>query len=365
MLKAVLVDDERPALRVLEILLQNFAEISVAGSFTNPNEAIRTIGQIKPDVVFLDICMPQLQGLDAASMILDGSPDTDVVFVTAFDRYAVDAFELNALDYILKPVNTDRLGKTVERMVKKRTLQRKDSGKRLQIKCFGQLEVGWENDIPIKWRAEKTKELFAFLLLNEGRALSKEELLETLWTNNTPERAIRQLYNGVYYIRKTLQEYGIGSDLIALGNCYRMKLGDVDYDVKRFHEYKNNSRAYSLNELKKLEQLYAGDYLGCEYYEWANSERERLLGIYQNLLFRLSGELIGEKNWEDAEAFLLKAYNRNPYDERATKLLLEVYLSLGNVKKALKHYDTYKELLKKDLGVVPTERIMEYVRRIK
>ena len=361
MLKAVLVDDERPALRVLELLLKNFDGISLIGSFSNPNEAMKKMGHLKPDIVFLDISMPQLHGLDAASLILEGSPDTDIVFVTAFDRYAVEAFELNALDYILKPVCIDRLEKTVERMMKKQAVPHKNSGRRLQIKCLGQCEVRWENDLPIRWRAEKTAELFAFLLLNAGRELSKEELLETLWTNDIPERSIKQLYNGIYYIRKTLKEYGISGNLISLGSNYCMKLGDVDYDVEHFYEFENGSKAYSADELKNLEQLYTGDYLGCEYYEWASSERERLSRDYQSLLLKLSDELITEKSLDGAEACLLKAYSKNPYDERATERLLEVYLRSGDVRKALTHYKAYEKLLKNDLGVIPTERIKKFV----
>ena len=365
MLKAVLVDDERPALRVLEILLRNFDGVSVIGSFTKPNEAIKKIGELKPDVVFLDISMPQMCGLDAASMILEGSPDTDIVFVTAFDRYAIEAFELHAFDYILKPVNIDRLGKTVERMKRTLTVSQKNNSQRLKIKCLGQFEVGWENDAPIKWRAEKTKELFAFLLLNEGRELSKEELLEALWTDAVPEKSIRQLYNGIYYIRKTLKEYGIARDLVSLGGNYCMKLGDVDYDVKRFYEFENGSKASGVDELEKLEQLYTGEYLRCEYYEWANSERERLSRTYQSLLFKLSDELIKKKGWDGAEACLLKAYNKNPYDERATERLLKVYLSSGNVNKVVTHYNAYEKLLKDDLGVVPSERIKDIMKALK
>ena len=364
MLKAVLVDDEMPALRVLEILLKNYDAISVVGSYINPKEAIEKIGQLKPDAVFLDISMPQLHGLDAASLILEVSPETDIVFVTAFDKYAVEAFEIHALDYLLKPVNVDRLGKTVERMIKKQTVPHKNGSQRLQIKCFGQLEVKWENETEIKWRAEKTKELFAFLLLNEGRELSKEELMDALWTNDIPERSIRQLYNGIYYIRKTLREYGIPGNLISLGSNYCMKLGNVDYDAGRFYEFENGGKAYSEDTLKKLEQLYTGEYLECEYYEWANSERERLSRIYRNILFRLSDGLIKEKNWDDAEACLLKAYDENPYDERATERLLEVYLNSGNISKILKHYRAYERLLKEDLDVVPTKRIRDFVNNI-
>jgi len=84
MIKAVLVDDERPALRGLEHLLKSYPEISISGMYTNPLKAIDEIGQLKPEIVFLDINMPQLKGIDAASRILDSRPDTDIVFVTAF-----------------------------------------------------------------------------------------------------------------------------------------------------------------------------------------------------------------------------------------------------------------------------------------
>jgi chemotaxis response regulator CheB len=73
MIKAVLVDDERPALRGLEHLLKSYPEISISGMYTNPLKAIDEIGQLKPDIVFLDINMPQLKGIDAATRILDSS----------------------------------------------------------------------------------------------------------------------------------------------------------------------------------------------------------------------------------------------------------------------------------------------------
>jgi len=128
MIRAVLVDDERPALRGLEHLLKNYSEVSIIGMYTNPLIAIEEIGFLKPQVVFMDINMPQLKGIDAASRILDLSPDTDIVFVTAFDQYAIEAFEIHALDYILKPISTERLGKTIERMMMKKFGARKMPG---------------------------------------------------------------------------------------------------------------------------------------------------------------------------------------------------------------------------------------------
>ena len=157
MKKVILIDDERPALIELDYLLKQYKDVSIAGMFTNPLEALEEMKFMKPDVVFLDIHMPQLKGIDAASAILDIDPSIDIVFVTAFDQYAVEAFEIHALDYLLKPISDERFAKTMDRVMKKTKAEPADSG-RFHIKCLGGFQAGWEGHEAIKWRAEKTKE---------------------------------------------------------------------------------------------------------------------------------------------------------------------------------------------------------------
>lgn len=104
--------------------------------FTDPLEAISQIASIKPHLVFLDINMPQLQGIDAGSRILDLCPETDIVFVTAYDEYAVNAFEIHALDYILKPISKERFEKTINRVLKKNKLKPRQVEKKLVLKVW-------------------------------------------------------------------------------------------------------------------------------------------------------------------------------------------------------------------------------------
>lgn len=364
MIKAVLIDDERPALRELEFLLKDYPEISVTGMFTNPLEAIEEMEHLKPQVVFLDINMPCLRGIDAASRILDGNPDTDIIFVTAYDQYAIEAFELHALDYILKPISKARLEKTVERVIKKKPIGGRNNSQRLQIKCFGRFKVGWEEEEPIKWRAEKTKELFAFLLHNEGREMSKDELLDKLWDEDEPEKAIRQLYNGIYYIRKALEEYGIDKSLINIGSNYCLKLGTVDLDTARFCRYVKSSGG-TLEELEEIESLYTGDYLEGEDYPWADFERERLTGLYQQVLIRLSEKYIEKKQLDKAVTALIKAYNKNPYEENITELLLKLYIEIDEKNKAAAHYMAYSKLINEELGIKPHEKLQKLYQSIK
>ncbi|HKP76672.1 MAG TPA: response regulator, partial [Longimicrobiaceae bacterium] len=112
--RAVTVDDEPPALRRLRGLLVDDAEIEIAGEFTDPAEALEGIAALRPDVVFLDIQMPGMTGLELARELGPGPPL--VVFVTAYDQHALAAFDVHAFDYLLKPIDPARLKTTLARV---------------------------------------------------------------------------------------------------------------------------------------------------------------------------------------------------------------------------------------------------------
>ncbi|HYM81266.1 MAG TPA: response regulator [Candidatus Limnocylindria bacterium] len=105
-LRAVIVDDEAPARALLREYLAAHADVEVVGECTNGFEAVKQIGELAPDIAFLDVQMPKLDGFEVLELI-DSRPA--VVFVTAYDEYALKAFEVHAVDYLLKPVGRERL----------------------------------------------------------------------------------------------------------------------------------------------------------------------------------------------------------------------------------------------------------------
>lgn len=113
MIRALLVDDERLARKRLRDLLAAHPEVRILGEASSAAEAVSLCQREKPDVVFLDIHMPRLTGFD---LLPELQPLPAIVFVTAHDRYAVRAFEMNAVDYLLKPVRPDRLALTLQRL---------------------------------------------------------------------------------------------------------------------------------------------------------------------------------------------------------------------------------------------------------
>lgn len=113
-LRVVLADDERPARRFLANLLRTFPDVEVVGEAANGREALDLIADTRPALALLDMQMPELNGLDTARLLKAGATPM-VAFVTAYDEFAVQAFELNAVDYLLKPVERERLAATIER----------------------------------------------------------------------------------------------------------------------------------------------------------------------------------------------------------------------------------------------------------
>ncbi len=115
MIRTLLIDDEPLAREELAILLEAHDDIEIVGEANNAVEGMARINQLKPDLVFLDIQMPKITGMEMLAM-LDPATMPRVVFVTAYDQHAVAAFEKNAFDYLLKPVAESRLSTTLERV---------------------------------------------------------------------------------------------------------------------------------------------------------------------------------------------------------------------------------------------------------
>lgn len=143
MIRALVVDDEVHAREHLAGLLTASGAVQVVGSCGNALEALRAVRALTPDALFLDVQMPQVSGLQLVSM-LDEDRLPCVVFVTAYDEYAVDAFERDALDYLLKPVQPERLARALEKVARhlESGRPRRPAGPPIErIPCLGQRSI--------------------------------------------------------------------------------------------------------------------------------------------------------------------------------------------------------------------------------
>jgi two-component system response regulator LytT len=123
-LRTVVVDDEQLARDELCFLLEQVGGVEVVAQAGNGVEALRIIEEHQPELVMLDVQMPGITGFEVARRLLQAGVEAELVFVTAFDEYAIDAFEVNAVDYLLKPVEPARLGTAVERVRRRLAAER-------------------------------------------------------------------------------------------------------------------------------------------------------------------------------------------------------------------------------------------------
>jgi two-component system LytT family response regulator len=134
-MRAIIVDDERLARNELKRLLEEFPRISVIGEAANADEAIPMIEEMAPDLLFLDIQMPGKNGFELLEALSDRVPE--VIFTTAYDEYALKAFEFNALDYIMKPIDSPRLADAIQRI----EIEQQKSKKEASVVEEGELSV--------------------------------------------------------------------------------------------------------------------------------------------------------------------------------------------------------------------------------
>lgn len=290
MIKAVLVDDEYYALQGLKMELDEIEGVEVTAMYEDGKRMLEEIDKTIPDVVFLDIEMPGINGLQLFEKILDTGQKPDIIFVTAYSHYAVKAFELNAVDYIVKPVTKDRLRKAIERIIPADVQNDKD---RISINCFGHFAVSVKGqEINKGWRTRKAEELIAYLICQKGRFVSKEKIAEALWPELDCEKGISNLYLAYYYIKKQENKqkkiFPIESERGKM--CLRVE--EIDCDMLRFdaliEAWKNSCSEENVIFLETAVETYKGNLLGDVDYTWSLELQQS----YEVTLKRLLKQLI-------------------------------------------------------------------------
>ncbi len=126
MIRALIIDDEKPSRDELKYLLSEIEILEIVGEAEDGIEALTMIRRLEPDILFLDIQMPEMSGIELAENIQKMKNNPFIIFTTAYDTFAIKAFELGALDYLLKPYDGERLEKSIKRFLESRTISLDD-----------------------------------------------------------------------------------------------------------------------------------------------------------------------------------------------------------------------------------------------
>lgn len=289
MIKAVLIDDEYYALHGLKMELESINGIEVTGIFEDGEAALEHIKGNQPDIIFLDIEMPKINGLELFKKILDISESSKIVFITAYNEYAVEAFELNALDYLIKPVQKSRLIKTLERF--RLGFKKSIKPKKAKFCCFLMFTILIEDkELNINWRTKKSEELLAYLICQEGRFVSKGKIAEILWTEENTQKSLSNLYLCYYHLKQQFEKEGIILPIESKRGKMRISLEDIDVDIKYFEDYLKNCPKINdktITFAEKAVEIYKGDILEQNYYTWALELQQKYAIIYEELLEKI------------------------------------------------------------------------------
>ena len=248
-MRILLVDDEQLQLMRLENevkkVFDNDVEIS---TYLNPLEALKENKDKKFDIAFLDIEMPGLNGVDLAKALKKINPLINIIFVTAYDNYALEAYRVHASGYLSKPVSANKIKEEVDALRYPIELK---AEKKLQIKCFGNFEV-FHNGEPVRFSYQKSKEVFAYLVDREGSEININELNAVLWEEDHKS----YLRNLIADIQTTLRALDCGDVFLKKHNGCYIDTSKVDCDA---YEYKKNN--------PNAVRMYRGEYM--IQYSWA------------------------------------------------------------------------------------------------
>lgn len=363
LLRAVLVDDEKLLLTHLGKLVSEMEEIELIGMYNNPREARDAILRDKPDVVFLDIEMPEMNGIQLAEQIQGELPFVHIVFVTAYSEYAVKAFELNAVDYLLKPLNRDRLAMTFRRM--KNGHHAVAPARTVMIHCFQALQFsdGGSRILDVRWRTNKAKELFLFLLQYRHIPVRKDIILDQFWPDTGWEKSYTLMYTTIYQIRKALEAVPVSIKLISREDSYLLELNGVKLDVD---EWENELRGHaainreSAREVRRLLDLYRGDYLADLPYAWAEGERERLRNLWLNQTKALADYYVRSGEVHEAIALVQRIQDLHPYREDSYFMLMKMYGEISDRLSIETQYQKLQRMLADQFGELPDREVQTW-----
>lgn len=362
-MKVVVIDDERAMQLIMQNMLAKIAGVDVAGVFGETASAESFMAGHEVHLVFVDIQLPNESGIAFARRLAESGRDVHVVFVTSHKEYALEAFEVYALDYLVKPVSPERLAKTVRRAMAMQPPQDAPDGgesRPLVIQGLGGLFARSKQGGAIRWRTNKCAELFAFLLLNRGRSVSRERVIADVFAGMPEKNAVSYLNTTVYQLRKTLEPHGLKYSIRSENGGYRLELAEADIDFiileQRLKAFKTIDGS-NLEAAREAETLYTGDLFGERACLWSLHESERLARLYESFSLKLAAAMLRENDAASAIVLLKKLMQRNELNEEALGLLLTACAAQRDKQALEKHYGRYIGKLRKELGIGPSREL--------
>lgn len=356
-MRAIIIDSDKQVLNSLEKKIYNLSKIQVVGKYMNPHAGLIGVVQIKPDLVFLEV---DNNGIEIAKELVTAFPDIQLVLMAKSEKYAVQAFELQVRDYILKPITESRLIKTINKIKGSSVI---GDMRQSMIRCFKRLDfvniTDGVDSIDVKWRTAKSKEIFAYLLHHRYIEVRKDTLTQMHWPISGKKEAYAQLYTAIYHIRKTIKSTKLPIEIINSNVGYELKTNNVLIDVEEFKNKISENLTISkenIHEHRKTLDIYRGDYLEVEDYSWAKNEQSKLHFLYVNYSKKIADFYMNQENYNEAILMFIQLQKKLPFQEDYYFELMKLFLKIGDFDTVRFYYQKMMSMMKR-VKKTPREEI--------
>ncbi|MFA9458393.1 response regulator [Halalkalibacter sp. AB-rgal2] len=368
MIRAILIDDEPLAIQVLERKLEETGAYDIVATFHSELEWKEEVHKLHYDVAFVDIQLIGSNGLDVVREMQATNKESLYVFVTAYEEYAVNAFEMNVLDYIMKPVSTSRLKKTTERIHHAQKLRgfkaNEETAHSLKINLFQEFTVYYENEL-VHWKTSKVKELFAYLLTDRNQYVERDMMIEALWPGEDYQKSKRHLHTCMYHLRKKLKSIGFDHAITFLDKRYLLQI-ETSTDVDKWKEALDHlhKQPDSAEQFDRLLAVYKGKYLERDDYEWAKERMQAYHFHMISVMMKMKKYFTDREQLEQASQCLFVLMKDDPYSEDLVQEMMDILKRMGRRADAVSLYEGFSARLQNDLQLKPSARLRAFFKRI-
>ena len=357
-MRTIIIDDEEPVLQLMKMIMEKNKNLDIVGEFNDSKKALEGISKLLPDVVFIDIEMPYMDGIELANKILEFNENIQIVFVTAYEKYALEAFKVNAVNYILKPITEKELNITIKRLLRNYSVKGENSieNKSNRILSLGTFEVYGKKDRLINWPTAKVQELFAYFVYMNGEEIDKWILCDILWPDYLPKKAEHNLHSTIYRLKTSLKSAEIENVVKYRKGKYSINLQSFYCDSWEFENFiKNNTTINqgNIDSYDKSIELYKGRLFGNEGYTWAIELSEKLSLYYLEGIRNIAVYYMKKNSYNTAEKYLKKVIREDPFNEKNNELMMKLYFNSGDKVKLVSCYRNLKKLLRDELDISP------------